>query len=209
MRFTLRPSLPVALGMLALAITAGPSLGQATAPPQKPADKETAQPEAPARGGQRLDKLFEKLKESESLTAARIVANDIERAFERSGSATTDLLFARAVEAMNARDLDLALDLLDYIVTLRPQWAEAFNRRAAIHFARQDFDAALRDIRETLAREPRHYIALEGLGKIMRASGNTKGAYKAFSRAVEIHPYLTELKEALEKMKVDVEGQPI
>ena len=143
------------------------------------------------------------------MTAARIVAADIERALERSGSATSDLLFTRAKEAMQARDFDLALDLLDYLTALRPQWAEPFHRRAMIHFVRNDRDAAYRDIREVLAREPRHYLALAGLGGILRASGNAKGAYKAFSRALEIHPYLADIKEQIERMKVEVEGQPI
>ncbi|WP_284177691.1 hypothetical protein [Rhabdaerophilum sp. SD176] len=178
-------------------------------PPAPPAASEAPAPDATTRAGQRLDKLFEKLKESESPTAARIVAADIVRALEQSGSPTTDLLFTRAKDAMTARDFDLALDLLDYIVTLKPQWAEPFHRRAMIHFLRNDRDAAYRDIREVLSREPRHYIALSGLGGILRASGNAKGAYKAFTRALEIHPFLADLKQQLERMKVEVEGQPI
>ncbi|MCZ8184511.1 MAG: hypothetical protein O9322_16180 [Beijerinckiaceae bacterium] len=177
--------------------------------PAPPAASEVPAPDSTTRAGQRLDKLFEKLKESESPTAARIVAADIERALEQSGSPTTDLLFTRAKDAMNARDFDLALDLLDYIVTLKPQWAEPFHRRAMIHFLRNDRDAAYRDIREVLSREPRHYIALSGLGGILRAGGNAKGAYKAFTRALEIHPFLADLKQQLERMKVEVEGQPI
>lgn len=177
--------------------------------PAPPAASEAPAPDTTTRAGQRLDKLFEKLKESESPTAARIVAADIERALEQSGSPTTDLLFTRAKDAMTARDFDLALDLLDYIVTLKPQWAEPFHRRAMIHFLRNDRDAAYRDIREVLSREPRHYIALSGLGGILRASGNAKGAYKAFTRALEIHPFLADLKQQLERMKVEVEGQPI
>jgi tetratricopeptide (TPR) repeat protein len=190
-----------------------PAVAQSPTPqaptPQAPPAAEAPQAESSTRAGQRLDKLFEKLKESESLTAARIVAADIERALERSGSATSDLLFTRAKEAMQARDFDLALDLLDYVTALRPQWAEPFHRRAMIHFVRNDRDAAYRDIREVLAREPRHYLALAGLGGILRASGNVKGAYKAFSRALDIHPYLADIKEQIERMKVEVEGQPI
>lgn len=188
-----------------------PAFAAAQAPvaPAPPAAPESPTPDSTTRAAQRLDKLFEKLKESESPTAARIVAADIERALEQSGSPTTDLLFTRAKDAMTARDFDLALDLLDYIVTLKPQWAEPFHRRAMIHFLRNDRDAAYRDIREVLSREPRHYIALSGLGGILRTSGNAKGAYKAFTRALEIHPFLADLKQQLERMKVEVEGQPI
>lgn len=203
-------SFPVLASILSSVVLLHPAMAQAPTPPSPaPPAAEAPQAESSTRAGQRLDKLFEKLKESESLTAARIVAADIERALERSGSATSDLLFTRAKEAMQARDFDLALDLLDYLTALRPQWAEPFHRRAMIHFVRNDRDAAYRDIREVLAREPRHYLALAGLGGILRASGNAKGAYKAFSRALEIHPYLADIKEQIERMKVEVEGQPI
>lgn len=203
-------SFPVLASILSSVVLLHPAMAQAPTPPSPaPPAVEAPQAESSTRAGQRLDKLFEKLKESESLTAARIVAADIERALERSGSATSDLLFTRAKEAMQARDFDLALDLLDYLTALRPQWAEPFHRRAMIHFVRNDRDAAYRDIREVLAREPRHYLALAGLGGILRASGNAKGAYKAFSRALEIHPYLADIKEQIERMKVEVEGQPI
>lgn len=171
-------------------------------------------PEAPAgetkqRASARLDKLFERLKEAENAQAAKTIANDIERALERSGSATADLLYARAKEAMTARDFDLAIDLLDYVTTLRPGWAEPYHRRAIIHFVRKDQDAAFRDVRETLAREPRHYHALAGLGGILKNLGDSKGAFKAFNRVLEIYPHFSDLKESLEKMRPEVEGQPI
>lgn len=170
--------------------------------------------EAPAsetaqRASVRLDKLFERLKEAENAQAAKTIASEIERALERSGSATADLLYARAKEAMTAQDFDLAIDLLDYVTTLRPGWAEPYHRRAVIHFVRKDQDAAFRDVRETLAREPRHYHALAGLGSILKNLGDSKGAFKAFNRVLEIYPHFSDLRESVEKMRPEVEGQPI
>ncbi|KAF0229506.1 MAG: hypothetical protein FD175_1844 [Beijerinckiaceae bacterium] len=182
------------------------ALAQTKSPAPKPA--ETAGEVAP-RGSQRLDKLFEKLREAENANAAKVVAADIERALERSGSATADLLYTRAKEAMAARDFDLAIDMLDYVISLRPGWAEPYHRRAIIHFVRKDQDAAFRDVRETLAREPRHYHALAGLGGILKGLGDNKGAFKAFSRALEIYPHFSDLRDSVEKMRPEVEGQPI
>lgn len=183
-----------------------PGMAQQKAPaPTKP----SATAEAPNRPGQRLDKLFDKLKEAESPLAAKSVASDIERAFEHSGSATADLIYARVKEAMEAQDFDTAIDLLDYLVAMRPGWAEPYHRRAIIHFIRKDQDAAFRDIRETLAREPRHYHALAGLGGILKMQGDAKGAFKAYNRVLEIYPHFSDLKESLEKMRPEVEGQPI
>lgn len=190
-----------ALAFCLMLASAAPAHAQKTG--EAPAS-ETAQ-----RATARLDKLFERLKEAESAPAAKVIATDIERALERSGSATADLLYARAKEAMTARDFDLAIDLLDYVTTLRPGWAEPYHRRAIIHFIRKDQDAAFRDVRETLAREPRHYQALAGLGGILKNLGDSKGAFKAFSRVLEIYPHFSDLKESLEKMRPEVEGQPI
>ncbi len=103
---------------------AGDGAGTKPAQPPAPPAAEAPQAESSTRAGQRLDKLFEKLKESESTDSSTHRCLDIERALERSGSATSDLLFTRAKEAMQARDFDLALDLLDYVTALRPQWAE-------------------------------------------------------------------------------------
>lgn len=193
------------LALLLLALpAAGPAAAQQPAAPQKP---KAASPEQ--RSADRLDRLFEQLKNTGSPEAAKPVAADIERALERSGSATTDLLFTRAKEAMTAKDFDLAIDVLDYITLLRPEWAEPYHRRAIIHFLRQDQDAAFRDIRETLAREPRHFHALASLGGLLRGFGDKKGAFRAFSKALEINPHFPDLKESLEKLRVDAEGQPI
>jgi tetratricopeptide (TPR) repeat protein len=170
---------------------------------------EVAPPESGARAALRLDQLFEKLKQAENANAAKVIANDIERILERSGSATADLIYSRAKEAMVAKDFDLALDLFDYTISLKPSWAEPYHRRAVIHFVLKDQDAAFRDIREVLVREPRHFHALAGLGGILRQLGNAKGAYRAFTRALEIHPHFDDLKESVEKMRPEIEGQPI
>lgn len=179
--------------------TGGSPPSSSSPPPADPA----------SRKAQRLDMLFERLREAPDAEGAKGIATEIERHFERSGSATADLVFTRAKEAMSAKEFDLALDLLDYVVALEPGWAEPYHRRAIVHFVRKDADAALRDVRETLAREPRHYHALAGLGGLFAALGNSKAAYRAFVRALDVYPLFPDLKARVEKMRVDAEGQPI
>lgn len=154
------------------------------------------------------DGLFARLKAAPSPEAARPLAAQIERIFERSGSDTADLLFKRANDALGAQDSATALDLLDFVIQLRPEWAEPYHRRAVIHFRGKDEDGAMRDIRAALAREPRHYHAYLGLGAMMQAMGNRKAAYRAYLSAYELHPNLPGLKETLERLKSAVEGSP-
>ncbi len=194
-----------------LLLAAAPALAQDVPPavPAAPKPADPAQPETRHRAEQRLNLLFERLREAPDAQNARGIANEIEQILERSGSPTADLVYQRAKEAVGAKDLDLALDLLDFVLAMKPDWAEAHHRRAVVHFLRKDEEAALRDVRAALALEPRHYQALAGLGGLLRGMGNRKGAYRAFTRALEIYPHFPDLKGSLDKMRPEIEGQPI
>jgi tetratricopeptide (TPR) repeat protein len=156
-----------------------------------------------------LDKLFQRLREAPNKQAAEPIAAQIGRVFERSGSDTADLLLQRVKTAIEAKQYPLALDLIDHILPLQPDWAEAYHKRAIVHFLMQDHEGAIRDVRATLAREPRHFQALAGLGAIFRELGKTKAAYRAFKTVAEIYPHFDEIGETLDKMRPEVEGQPI
>lgn len=203
------PSGPAfAASMIVLgALIAGPL--SAVAPAMAQASTDPNLPEAQLRAAHRLDKLFERLRDAPDAQLARGIAGEIEQILEKSGSPTADLMFQRAKEAVTAKDLDLALDLMDFVITMKADWAEAYHRRAIVHFLRKDEDASLRDVRMALALEPRHFQALAGLGGLLRGMGNAKGAYKAFTRALEIHPHFSDLRETVQKMQPEIEGRPI
>jgi tetratricopeptide (TPR) repeat protein len=115
----------------------------------------------------------------------------------------------RVRQAMDAKDGDLALDLLDSVLALKPDFAEAYNRRAAVHFQRQDLDGAMRDLRMTLSLEPRHFQALAGIGMVFQQGGNGRQALAAFREALKLNPHLKGIKQAAEKLAVDHDGQDI
>ncbi|CAN1535316.1 Tetratricopeptide repeat [Rhabdaerophilaceae bacterium] len=170
-------------------------------------------PDAPAQRREsekeRLDRLFERLKNAPTPEAANPITRQIEQRFERSGSETADLLLQRAKQAIEAKNFESALDLLDYIVTLRPDWAEAYHRRAIVHFLNKDEDSAMRDIRMTLAQEPRHFQALAGLGRLLQMMGKRKPAFEVYQQVLAIHPHFPEIKGMIDRLKPAAEGQPI
>ena len=98
----------------------------------------------------------------------------------------------RVKAAIEAQDLDLALKLLNSIIELKPDYVEAWNRRATIYYMKKDFGRALADIRQVLAREPRHFGAMSGLGMILQEFGDEKHALEIFRRALAVHPRLQE-----------------
>src|SRR6185312_9530926 len=96
----------------------------------------------------------------------------------------------RARRAIEEKDSDLAITLLDAIVKIRPDYVEAWNRRATIYYQKKDYGNALANIGEVLKREPRHFGALSGLGLILQDIGEEKQALEVYRRALAIDPRL-------------------
>lgn len=127
----------------------------------------------------------------------------------RSPSPSMTLLLARATRAMEAKEYDDALLFLDDLVRLAPEYSEAWNRRATVHFLREDYGRSVADIQRTLALEPRHFGALAGLGIILDRLEQDAQAYRVFKRALEIHPHLEGAQEAIDRLAPTVEGRPL
>jgi tetratricopeptide (TPR) repeat protein len=197
----------LAAASVALVLAASAAPGLARSEPQgKPAT-----PPASAEAGRRasLDELFERLAAAKDLDEAKGIAGLIERRWMRSGSDTADLLMTRAGEAMQAKEYPLAIELLDRVITLQPDWAEAWNRRATAFFLLEDPASSMADIRQVLAREPRHFGAWAGLGHIYLSGGDKKRALEAYRKALAIHPHLETLRTAVERLAPEVDGRDI
>ena len=156
-----------------------------------------------------LDFLFEALKAAPDADSAKLVENRIWALWFASGSDTCDLLMTRVKTANDEKDMKLALQLLDAVIELRPEYTEAWNRRATIYFQNKDYGKSLADIRQVLAREPRHFGALTGLGVMMQEFGEDKLALEAFRRALSVNPYLPKVPEFVKSLTEKVEGRDI
>jgi tetratricopeptide (TPR) repeat protein len=159
--------------------------------------------------GQDIEFLFGALKAAPTAEAAKAVEGRIWALWMVSPSDTAMLLMHRVRRAVEVKDLDLAVKLLDSIVVLRPDYIEAWNRRATLHYMRKDFTRSLEDIRQILAREPRHFGALAGLGMIMQELGDDKRALEVFRKAVEVNPHLPRIPDLIKSLTEKVEGREI
>lgn len=155
------------------------------------------------------DELLGRLAKTEDAETAKRIAGAVQALWLRSGSDTADLLTSRAMDAQRKAKADVALKLMDQVVGIRPEFAEGWNRRATLHFLAKDYDQAMADIHETLIREPRHFGAWVGLGRILRESGLDKQALGAYRKAIEIYPAIDGLKRQVDELTVEVEGRPI
>ena len=196
---------------------AGSSFGQIVEPPGSPGAPsiEPVQPPSdlprPQRGDQvrGLDFLFEALKIAPDAESAKHIETRIWALWVASGSDTANLLMSRVKTATDGKDLDLAIQLLNSVIELRPDYVEAWNRRATIYYLRKDYVRSMGDIRQVLALEPRHFGAISGLGMILQEYGDEKRALDAFRRAVAIHPNLPKLPDLIKSLTEKVEGRDI
>jgi tetratricopeptide (TPR) repeat protein len=156
-----------------------------------------------------LDTLFSALKVAPDEATAKEIESRIWATWMVSGSDTCNLLMERAKAATEARDYDLALKLLDAIVEIKPDYLEARNRRATIYYLKDDYGRAMADLAQVLAREPRHFGALSGLGLMLEEIGDDKDALSAYRKALSIDPHLEHIPEVVRTLSEKVEGRPI
>ncbi len=205
-------------GIFTAVMALSPAAGQTDQPPlpqTPPSAVEPMQPPdnlpKPQRGDRtrNLDFLFEALKVAPDDVSAKGVEDRIWALWLASGSDTANLLMSRVKSAIEGQDLDLAINLLNSIIELKPDYVEAWNRRATLHYMKKDFGRALGDIQQVLAREPRHFGAMSGLGMILQEFGDEKHALEVFRRALAVHPRLQRIPDLVKSLTEKVEGRDI
>ncbi len=156
-----------------------------------------------------LDTLFGALKIAPDATSAKAIENRIWEVWIESGSDTCDLLMSRVKDAIDEKDYDLAVRLLNSVIAIRPGYVEAWNQRATVYYLKDDYPHAIADIAEVLAREPRQFGALAGLGMMLQDIGDDKDALEAYRKALAIDPHLENIPDAVKTLTDKVEGRDI
>jgi tetratricopeptide (TPR) repeat protein len=206
----------ITAGLFAVAVLAAAPVDARSAAQTAPSPHQKKLPEPPKElpriGGDKtrnLDFLFGALKAAPDEVSARHVEARIWAIWSSTPSDTAALLMARARAAMDAQNLDVAVKLLDAVVKLRPDYIEGWNRRATVYYLKNDYVHSLADIRQVLAREPRHFGALAGLGMIMQEYGDEKRALEAFRQALAVNPRLEKIPDLVKTLTEKVEGRDI
>jgi tetratricopeptide (TPR) repeat protein len=156
-----------------------------------------------------LDTLFSALKIAPDETSAKAIEDRIWALWVTSSSDTCNLLMSRVKDATDDKDYDLALRLLDDVITIKPDYVEAWNRRATVYYLKQDYAHSIADIAEVLAREPRHFGALAGLGMMLQEIGDDKHALEAYRKALAVDPHLENIPDVVKTLTDKVEGRDI
>ncbi len=163
---------------------------------------------AAAEDTAKLDDLFSRLKTAGAEAAGRI-ESEIWIEWSKSGSPAMDLLLQRGRDAMSVGENAAAIEHFTAIIDQSPDFAEAWNARATAFYNSGDFGPAVADIGRTLTLNPRHFGALSGLGLILEESGKPERALEVYKAALALHPNLEGVKDAVERLETEAEGQEL
>ncbi|OHV75439.1 hypothetical protein [Ensifer sp. LCM 4579] len=192
-------ALILACSALAVGTASGTPLLAAEASPQ-PEPASLATPE------QQLDSLFAELKKERDEDRARDIANRIRQQWQDSGSATVNLLMQWADKAIADDKKSMALDILDQVIVLAPNYVEGWNRRATLHYQMGNFRKSMSDVSHVLVLEPRHFGALAGMASMLEDAGKSELALRAWQQFLDIYPSDRKAQEQLGELAEKLAG---
>ena len=168
---------------------------------------------APANADQtdpKLDKLFAALQTSLSNANAASLEREIWAIWTRyPDNQAINRQMDRAIKMMNAGRLDDAEAMFSAIISRKPAFAEAWNKRATVRFFRGDDAGSSNDILQVIKLEPRHFGALSGLGMIKVREGDLQGALQAYRAAQRINPFLPNIDVIIDKLGQRLNGRAL
>ncbi|NJO35881.1 MAG: tetratricopeptide repeat protein [Rhodospirillales bacterium] len=154
-----------------------------------------------SRQARELDKLFADLKQAPTQEAADKIVGRIWDIWLRSGRDDTDVMMSRVVANTAGQHYGLALMLLDEVIEIAPEFAEAWNKRAALRYRMGQFPSAVEDIETALKLEPRHFGALAIKSAILADMSKWQDALTAYRAALAINPHLTSRHKVLPELE--------
>jgi tetratricopeptide (TPR) repeat protein len=155
----------------------------------------------------RLDRLFGRLNviEGDKNEVARITA-EIWSIWRQSGWPGLDMKMQEGQRFMKQGILHSALGNFDFIIRVRPDFAEGWHKRATVYYLMGDYAASIKDIEKTVTLEPRHFGAYAGLGLIYLNLGKDEEALSALEQALDINPHLSGARETADALRRKING---
>jgi tetratricopeptide (TPR) repeat protein len=119
----------------------------------------------------------------------------------RSGDAAIDEEFATGLEQMNEQEAPVAVETFTRIIQRKPEFAEAWNKRATVYYYLGEYDKSLADCDEVMKRNPYHFGALAGYGMIYLQLGQPERALSYFERALDVNPNLEQVEATVRLLR--------
>ena len=127
----------------------------------------------------------------------------------RTDDPVADPLFQTGLQLISQDEPDAAIEKLNQVIELKPDFAEAWNRRGNAYAALGNEDRALADYERAIALNPYEFGTLESIGEIWMTRSNYRKAADYFRQALDLNPNLSEAAEALHDLEEKLENDRI
>jgi len=157
----------------------------------------------------RLNELFQVLRASDDPGRLGAAEQAIWEIWMQSGDDEMDELLRQGAMQMQVQQFGAALSMFNTVIATRPEFAEAWNKRATVYYLMGEYARSIADCEKTLALEPRHFGALFGLGLIYAAQQQEQKAIDALERALMVHPHLRNAPEFITQLKARLKTREV
>ena len=110
---------------------------------------------------------------------------------------------------MTQHKLNKAYETFSKVISLDPNWAEAWNKRATVLYLMGKYELSQADIDKVLKIEKRHFGALTGQGLVQTALKNYQKAIDSYIEAHKVHPYMKSPLIMIEKLQLQIKKESI
>jgi tetratricopeptide (TPR) repeat protein len=155
------------------------------------------------------DALLAALAQAPNAHVAAEIETKLQEAWHDQATPAVQILIDHAVISAAHEKMQDALADSDAAITLQPDLADLWRRRAEARFAAGDDQGALADLAQALVREPRLIPALADLSRYAELKKNNKRALEAWRKVLELDPKTEDGQKRLDRLQKKVSGQPI
>ena len=135
-----------------------------------------------------LDLLFEDLYNVQDLSEQNKIVSNIWSEWMTIDNPESQKIMDMVPYFFQSRNYDEAIEAFTYVIEQEPNFSEAYNKRATFYFMMGDFENSMKDIETTLALEPRHFGALDGMSKILISYKKYVQAFKVYEEMMNLMP---------------------
>ena len=157
-----------------------------------------------------LNKLFNQLKNNSDASMAFELEMKIWNIWSTHPSQENlTQLLANGSNLMTQHKLNKAYETFSKVISLDPNWAEGWNKRATVLYILGRYEESQEDINEVLKLEKRHFGALSGQGLVQLELKNYERAINSYKEVQKIYPSMQSPKIMIPQLKELIKSESI
>ena len=136
----------------------------------------------------KLEGLFEELYNVDDITLQNEIVGEIWKEWTKTDEPEIEKIMNSIPYFFQTQKYEEAIKALDYALEINPNYSEGYNKRATFYFMMGDFENSMKDIESTLALEPRHFGALDGMSRILISYKKYEQAFQVYEEMMNLMP---------------------